>query len=163
MSKQKSKDKSADASSSSHTPVPRPCNDEEWEDYGNDFNGLARANCWITREGPSENFNCVGWSVGDPTLHEWDHNLQTMINWYATKGYEPTETLADSATIDLWLSSKGTFAHASKKYTGIVMQGMAGGLWESTLYPGATLTHGREEIKCDTFAKVAASLRLKAK
>lgn len=142
-------------------PVILYPDDEFTEDLQDVFPTLLRVNCYITREAFDHDpqHNCVGWSIGRTDVLEWSHCLPTMIQWYATQGYVQTWIGGASATIDLWATPNGTFAHASKKYTGRRPEGMPADLWESFLYPGRTITHGRYELRGDTYGSVVASLR----
>lgn len=142
--------------------MPHPYPDNEWAEVTQNYPSLQRQNCWRTREnnGLEPTFNCVGWSIGDTNCLEWNHDLTAMINWYALHNFEQTGTGSAGATIDLWVNERGTFAHAAKRYTGLLLPGMPLDLWESAPWPDDTFTHGRLEIMNNLqFARVGASLR----
>jgi len=151
----------------SQQEVPQQFTDLEWEELtSNDaFPSLVRESCWRLRPAvvEDESHNCVGWSIGDVNCFEFNYDLQTMINFYKTKGYERVKTGGGDAIIDLWINKNGTFAHASRKYRGLYLVGMPGNLWESFPYPMETFTHGRFDIQNGPkfeFNKIGASLRL---
>ena len=83
-----------------------------------------------------------------------------MVEFYKGKGYEEVVARSAAAEIDLFAVSNGHFAsHASKKYTGPRPDGMPADLWESKIYPGNRMTHGRFELEGDRYGVVVKSFR----
>ena len=146
-----------------HDSIPRPVTDEEWKSYSEDFPGLTRANVYVTSPECYDGYNCIGWSVGDTTL-EFDVEAVTgMVTFYRDRGFKEVPAKSDDAEVDLMAISNGHFAsHATKKYTGTLLKGMPADLWESKLYPGARITHGRLELEGDSYGVVVKSFRRRA-
>ncbi|WP_431484131.1 DUF7689 domain-containing protein [Pseudomonas solani] len=143
-----------------HDSLPRPVTDEEWADYSAAFPGLTRANVYVTSPGCYDGYNCIGWTVGDTTL-EFDVEAVTgMVQFYLDMGFVEVPAGHDAADVDLMAISNGHFAsHATKKYTGPKIDGMPDDLWESKLYPGARVTHGRLELAGETYGALVKSFR----
>ncbi|HEV2677027.1 MAG TPA: hypothetical protein VGV37_21035 [Aliidongia sp.] len=147
-----------------HQFMPRLLTDTEWESYHEDFPDLVRTNAYVTDPGVYDGYNCIGWSVGDTGL-EFDVEAVTgMVEFYKGKGFEEVEAKSAGAEIDLFgVRPNGYFAsHASKKYTGPRVDGMPDGLWESKLYPGVRMSHGRLELQGEAYGDIVKSFRKSA-
>jgi hypothetical protein len=133
----------------------RPVNDNEWADRKESFPALTdadRDNFWVLRDAPltEQREDCVSYTVGE-NEGGWHHDLPTVIAYYAKRGYvkvavDDGNALPDNATVDLWIKSNGTFAHASMKFEGPYAHGMPCGLWVSAPVSDQVFTHGREDI-----------------
>ncbi|NWA28342.1 hypothetical protein HX866_25950 [Pseudomonas gingeri] len=148
------------------TVPPRRYTEAEFDELVTGVDGfpnLRRENCWFIREGGRDNEDCIHYSVGKLNeawdAHEWRHRIEDAVAWCEAQGYEQVDAGSEEAVIDLWVTGRGNFAHATKKYEGPFLSAGMLGLWVSFPRPGDTFTHRRFEILNTTYTRVGASLK----
>lgn len=155
-----SRNKQENGGTVQHDGLPRLMNDTEWDSYSEDFPGLTRANAYVTNEGVYDGYNCIGWTVGDLTCEYDVGPVVEMVQFYRNRGFYEVPAGSEDADVDLMAISDGYFAsHATKRYTGARVDNMPANLWESKLYPGIRITHGRRELEGDSYGVVVKSFR----
>lgn len=159
----KALEKTAKKTASMHVPPPRPVTDSEWEDYSQSFPKLKRENAYITDPGTYDGYNCIGWSIGDNALEYDVEPVAAMVQFYINSGFRELPKGSAEATVDLMAVSDGYMAsHATHKYVGDRCPGMPPDLWESKLYPGMRMTHGRYELQGVAYGCVVKSFQKNA-
>ncbi|HEX8336808.1 MAG TPA: hypothetical protein VF621_08760 [Pyrinomonadaceae bacterium] len=143
-----------------HDGLPRLMNDTEWDSYSQDFPGLTRAKAYVTSEGTYDGYNCIGWTVGDLTCEYDVGPVVEMVQFYRKRGFYEVPVGSEGADVDLMAISEDYFAsHAIKRYTGPRVDNMPADLWESKLYPGIRITHGRDELEGNSYGVIVKSFR----
>lgn len=151
------------SSSPKHESLPRPILDEEWAEQTRNFPGLKRENVYVTSPEFDSSYNCIGWTIGDTTLEYDVEATVKMVEFYRRNGFDEVPVGSEDADVDLMAISNGYFAsHATKRYTGPRVVGMPANLWESKLYPGERITHGRYELEGTRYGRIVRSFRRRA-
>lgn len=180
----KKKVDNVDASTARHRAMPYPLkNDpkayEEHQENYRQAEGSRQWNpehIWVTHHA-TENFNCITWSVANRWMNKeddakrdqlgvYDTELRPdLIRFYKEEGFVEVPRGEngefDGATVLLYACSKNELmiSHASVKYAGPRPEGMPEGLWESTLYPDITITHGKHDLEESNYGHIVAGLK----